>query len=50
MWDSEVTNYRTDMHIANAASKVMWSCNATSNFNEHEGGGEVQISTRAQML
>ena len=35
MWDSEVTNYETEIHIANTASKVMWSCKATA--NEHEG-------------
>ena len=35
MWDSEVTNYKTEIHIAHTASKVMWSCNATA--NEHEG-------------
>ena len=35
MWDSEVTNYKKETHIANTANKVMWSCNAIA--NEHEG-------------
>ena len=35
MRDSEVTSYKTEIRIANSASKVMWSYNATA--NEHEG-------------
>ena len=46
MSSSEATHCKTEIHIANTTSKVMWSCSATG--NEHEGG-EVQISTRAYM-
>ena len=38
MSGSEVAKSKTEMHITNAASEVMWSCNVTT--IEHEG---VQI-------
>ena len=40
---TEVTNYKTEIHVANAASKMMWSCNATI-ANEHEGENTRGIS------
>ena len=30
MWDSKVTNYMKELSLANTASKMMWSYNATA--------------------
>ena len=48
MWGSEVASSKTEIHLTNTASEVMWACNVTT--IEHEGtkatvGGGTPIFT-----
>ena len=36
MWGSEVANSKTEIHITNTASEVMWLCNVTTIEHEEE--------------
>ena len=30
MWSSEVANFKTEIHLTNAASEVTWACHVTT--------------------